>query len=112
MTGDPSAAQSAQVLAEQMWLRDDAGWRREWLVGRLSPLTNYSVYAIQNGTRLSGPIYFTTKSGLCQVFLLQSGCVLTTGSVILLSARPRPAVLSEDGIQCTPSRTAQRRTGV
>lgn len=64
VTGDPSAAQSAQVLAEQTWLRDERGWRREWLVGRLAALTNYSVYAIQDGTRLSGPIYFTTKSGL------------------------------------------------
>jgi len=64
VTGDASAAQSAQVLQEQLWLRDDeSGWRREWLVGRLAPLTNYSVYAIQDGTRLSGPIFFTTKSG-------------------------------------------------
>ena len=64
VTSDPSAEQSAQVLEEQMWLRDERGWRREWLVGRLATLTNYSVYAIQDGTRLSGPIYFATKSGL------------------------------------------------
>lgn len=63
VTGDASTAQSAQVLQEQLWLRDETGWRREWLVGRLAPLTNYSVYAIQDGTRLSGPIYFATKSG-------------------------------------------------
>jgi calcium channel MID1 len=68
--GDASAAQSAQVLAKQMWLRDDGGWRQEWLVGRLEPLTNYTVYAIRDGTRLSGPIYFTTKSGLCRDFVL------------------------------------------
>lgn len=73
VTGDASAAQSAQVLAEQMWLRDDAGWRREWLVGRLSPLTNYSVYAIQDGTRLSGPIYFATKSGMRSCLPFQFG---------------------------------------
>lgn len=53
-----------------MWLRDALGWRREWLVGRLAALTNYTVYAIQDDTRLSGPIYFTTKSGLCRLFFL------------------------------------------
>ena len=64
VTGDPNVALSAEVLKEQLWLRDErSGWRREWLVGRLEPLTNYSVYAIQDGTRLSGPMYFTTKSG-------------------------------------------------
>ena len=63
VTGNTQAAQSAAVLEEQPWLRDELGWRREWLVGQLTPLTNYSVYAIQDGTRLSGPIYFTTKSG-------------------------------------------------
>ena len=63
VTGNASVAQSAEVLKEQLWLRDESGWRKEWLVGQLEPLTNYSVYAIQDGTRLSGPIYFTTKSG-------------------------------------------------
>ena len=80
-----------------MWLRDNAGWRREWLVGRLSPLTNYSVYAIKDGTRLSGPMYFTTKSGLCRVFLFQFDCVLTTGQ--------RRSLVSS----CTPCRIARGR---
>ncbi|KAI9436404.1 stretch-activated cation channel Mid1 [Russula earlei] len=55
-------SQSPRVLAEQPWLRDAEGWRREWLVGPLQPLTNYSVYVIQDGTRLSRPLFFTTKS--------------------------------------------------
>ncbi|KAI0245821.1 stretch-activated Ca2+-permeable channel component-domain-containing protein [Lactifluus subvellereus] len=63
VSGSALAAQSAQVLTEQFWMRDAGeGWRREWLVGGLAALTNYSVYAVQDGTRLSGPIYFTTKS--------------------------------------------------
>ncbi|KAI0269704.1 hypothetical protein BGY98DRAFT_1012690 [Russula aff. rugulosa BPL654] len=33
---------------------------REWLVGCLTALTNYSMYAIQDGTHLSGPIHFTS----------------------------------------------------
>ena len=63
VTNNAQAVQSAKVVAEQFWLRDAQGWRREWLVGQLTALTNFSVYAIQDGTRLSGPIYFTTKSG-------------------------------------------------
>ena len=95
-----------------MWLRDDAGWRREWLVGRLLPLTKNSVYSIRTARGSVGPFTLLLKSGLCRVFLFQSGCVLTTGSVILLSARVRLAVLPEDGIQYAPPRTAQRRAGV
>jgi calcium channel MID1 len=63
---------SAEVLKEQLWLRDQSGWRKEWLVGQLEPLTNYSVYAIQDGTRLSGPIYFTTKSGASRPYSLSA----------------------------------------
>ncbi|KAI0300053.1 stretch-activated Ca2+-permeable channel component-domain-containing protein [Multifurca ochricompacta] len=81
VTNDPRAARSAQVLAEQLWLRDSQGWRREWLVGQLTPLTNYSVYAIQDGTRLSGPLYFTTKSG----------------DVVLVPTRTRVALLPDHG---------------
>lgn len=72
VAGDPSIAQNVQVLEEQMWLRDELGWRREWLVGSLATLTNYTVYAIQDDTRLSEPLYFTTKSGLCRLFLFSS----------------------------------------
>jgi hypothetical protein len=105
VTGDPSAAQSAQVLAEQMWLRDELGWRREWLVGRLAVLTNYSVYAIQDGTRLSGPIFFTTKSGLCRLFLfgLCADVTPSDGSVVFLPACTWIAILPEDGVLGTPS---------
>ncbi|KAI0275521.1 stretch-activated cation channel Mid1 [Russula aff. rugulosa BPL654] len=85
VTSDPSAEQSAQVLEEQMWLRDERGWRREWLVGRLATLTNYSVYAIQDGTRLSGPIYFATKSASfsCQLVHGLPYCPTTAYSVPL-----------------------------
>jgi calcium channel MID1 len=73
------AAQSPQVLEQvleqQLWLRDAReGWRVEWLVGGLEPLTNYSVYAVQDDTRLAGPIYFTTKSGAWR----SSSCLIDT----------------------------------
>ncbi|KAI0286249.1 stretch-activated cation channel Mid1 [Russula brevipes] len=85
VTSDTRAAQSALVLEEQPWLRDASGWRREWLVGRLEPLANYSVYAIQDGTRLSGPIYFTTKSASfsCQLVHALPYCPTTAYAVPL-----------------------------
>ncbi|KAI0259513.1 stretch-activated Ca2+-permeable channel component-domain-containing protein [Gloeopeniophorella convolvens] len=85
VTGNARAAASAQVLEEQPWLRDADGWRMEWLVGRLAPLTNYSMYAIQDGTRLSGPAYFSTKSAsfACQLVHALPFCPATAHSVPL-----------------------------
>lgn len=47
-----------------LWLKDDEGWRFQWLVSGLSAQTNYTAYVIQGGTKLSGPINFVTKSGM------------------------------------------------
>jgi hypothetical protein len=91
------------VVAEQPWLRDDLGWRTEWLVGQLTALTNYSVYAIQDGTRLSRPIYFTTKSGtsfFCFFVLNAEGS--GPFSVILMSSCPRAALLPDHGLRRPP----------
>ncbi|KAH9014589.1 stretch-activated cation channel Mid1 [Lactarius deliciosus] len=92
VTSNTQAAQSAKVLAEQLWLRDELGWRKEWLVGLLTPLTNYSVYAIQDGTRLGGPIYFTTKSASfsCQLVHALPYCPTTAYAVPL----PAPPALA------------------
>ncbi|KAH9032281.1 stretch-activated Ca2+-permeable channel component-domain-containing protein [Lactarius pseudohatsudake] len=93
VTSNTQAAQSARVLAEQLWLRDELGWRKEWLVGLLTPLTNYSVYAIQDGTRLAGPIYFTTKSASfsCQLVHALPYCP-TTAYAVPLPAPPARAL--------------------
>ncbi|KAN0128026.1 Stretch-activated cation channel Mid1, partial [Lactarius tabidus] len=93
VTNNAQAAQSAKVVAEQPWLRDDLGWRTEWLVGQLTALTNYSVYAIQDGTRLSGPIYFTTKSASfsCPLVHALPYCP-TTAYAVPLPAPPSPAL--------------------
>ncbi|CCL98468.1 uncharacterized protein FIBRA_00466 [Fibroporia radiculosa] len=48
--------------SEGLWLRDSDGWRWQWFVNGLTPQTNYTVYAVDNGTQVAGPIYFTTKS--------------------------------------------------
>ena len=46
------------------WIRDESeGWRSKWLVGGLTPGTNYSAFVSQDGIKVSGPLYFTTKSG-------------------------------------------------
>lgn len=41
------------------------GFRTQWLVEGLTPLTNYTAYVIEGQGQVSGPIYFTTKSGQC-----------------------------------------------
>ncbi|KAF8269120.1 stretch-activated Ca2+-permeable channel component-domain-containing protein [Lactarius quietus] len=93
VTNNAQAAQSAKVVAEQPWLRDALGWRREWLVGQLTALTNFSVYAIQDGTRLSGPIYFTTKSASfsCSLVHALPYCP-TTAYTVPLPPPPAPAL--------------------
>lgn len=46
------------------WIRDETeGWRSKWLVEGLSSGTNYSAFVSWDGTKVSGPLYFTTKSG-------------------------------------------------
>jgi calcium channel MID1 len=54
---------TGNILNQTLWQRDMETWRNEWLVGGLTPLTNYTVFSIVNGTRVSGPSYFETKSG-------------------------------------------------
>ena len=51
------------IANQSLWLRDEEGWRTQWLLEGLSPSTNYTAYAIQDGTKVAGPIYFATKSG-------------------------------------------------
>jgi calcium channel MID1 len=50
------------IANQSLWLRDEEGWRVQWLLEGLSPSTNYTAYAIQDGTKVAGPIYFATKS--------------------------------------------------
>lgn len=54
---EPSAA------SEGLWLRDTNGWRWQWFINYLMPETNYTVYAVQNETKVAGPINFRTKTG-------------------------------------------------
>lgn len=60
---------SGTISNESLWSRGDEGFRTQWLLGGLSPSTNYTAFVLQqNNTKVSGPIFFATKSG--QYFLL------------------------------------------
>ncbi|KAF5326465.1 hypothetical protein D9611_000433 [Ephemerocybe angulata] len=49
-------------LNQSLWLRDEAGWRSQFLLGGLTPATNYTAYLILDSTKIAGPMYFATKS--------------------------------------------------
>lgn len=52
------------VKNQTNWIREEpGGWRSKWLVEGLTPGTNYSVFVSQDGEKVSGPLFFTTKSG-------------------------------------------------
>ena len=58
-----SSQSSTGTIASQFpWLRDEQGWRMQWIVEGLSPQTNYTAFVVQDGSKVSGPIYFVTKS--------------------------------------------------
>jgi len=61
------AASSVGTVKNQTnWIRDGAeGWRSKWLVDGLTPGTNYSAFVSQDGIKVIGPLYFSTKSGRC-----------------------------------------------
>lgn len=54
---------SSGDVQESLVLRDNNGWRAQWLVNGLTPLTNYTAFVLQDNTKVAGPIYFLTKSG-------------------------------------------------
>ncbi|GLB42783.1 putative aryl-alcohol oxidase [Lyophyllum shimeji] len=58
-----SSQKSAGTLtSENLWLRDTTRWRTKWLMEALNPATNYTAYVVQDRTKVSGPMYFATKS--------------------------------------------------
>lgn len=58
-----SQLQSSNInVNASLWLKDEQGWRSQFLVGGLTPSTNYTAYLLQDNTKVFGPIYFGTKS--------------------------------------------------
>ena len=58
-----NTSSSGTVKLNDLWLRGSDEWRSQWLVDGLSPSINYTAYVIQDHIKVSGPIYFVTKSG-------------------------------------------------
>ena len=98
-----SAQRSVGNIAnESSWARDESGLRTQWLMGGLSPSTNYTAFVLQDTTRVSGPIYFTTKSGQLPFFAMHL-CRLGSdfhSSRLQLSARSFSPILSRRCLQC------------
>ncbi|KAG6373620.1 stretch-activated Ca2+-permeable channel component-domain-containing protein [Boletus reticuloceps] len=67
-----NAPSTGSIVGNDPWLRSSEGWRSQWLVDGLSPSTNYTAYVIQDALKVSGPIYFATKSGNFQCPLVYS----------------------------------------
>ncbi|KAF9530078.1 stretch-activated cation channel Mid1 [Crepidotus variabilis] len=57
---------------ETLWAKDDLGWRKQWLSEGLTPSTNYTAFVVQDRTKISGPIYFATKSAAFNCPLVHS----------------------------------------
>lgn len=85
---------SGQIIEQQLWLRDSDGWRSEWLLGGLTPGTNYTAYTIENGTKVSGPIYLTTKTGMCSLQSTINDPCINHDALQLLATFPCPLVHS------------------
>lgn len=58
-----NTSSTGSIVSNEPWLRSPEGWRSQWLVDGLSPSTNYTAYVVQDSLKVSGPIYFATKSG-------------------------------------------------
>ncbi|KAI0791360.1 stretch-activated Ca2+-permeable channel component-domain-containing protein [Abortiporus biennis] len=77
--------------SQGLWLRDTSGWRWQWLVNGLTPLTNYTVFAL-NGSQVSNPINFITKSAAfsCPIVHSLPYCP-STAYAVPIAAPQRPA---------------------
>lgn len=109
--------------SEGLWLRDPEGWRWQWLVGGLTPRTNYTAYMLQTGKlAATSPLYFVTKSGtfVClrakqavhakQLTLINHVCtsnLRTPYSLVQLPLGAQPPILSFNIVR-RPSPTSSR----
>ncbi|KAI6131314.1 stretch-activated Ca2+-permeable channel component-domain-containing protein [Pisolithus thermaeus] len=87
---------AGSVELNDAWLRGSGEWRSQWFVGGLSPGTNYTAYVIQDQVKVSGPIYFVTKSSSFPCPLVHSllYCPSTAYAVPLLP--PQSPALAYD----------------
>ncbi|KAI0698032.1 stretch-activated Ca2+-permeable channel component-domain-containing protein [Cytidiella melzeri] len=88
---DSHVLNAGETADNGLWLRDTGGWRWQWLLNGLTPLTNYTTYVIENGTKVSGPINFVTKSASfsCPIVHSLPYCP-TVNYAVPISAPPLP----------------------
>lgn len=84
-----------------LWLRDASGWRWQWLLSGLTPLTNYTTYVIENGTKVSGPINFVTKSGAFLILKIRRKPHVVICRLVRLSYSALIALLSRRKLRRT-----------
>ncbi|KXN88082.1 Calcium influx-promoting protein ehs1 [Leucoagaricus sp. SymC.cos] len=61
------------TVNSSLWLRGlEDGWRTEWLLGGLTPQTNYTAFVVQDTHKVSGPLYFVTKPASFQCTLVHA----------------------------------------
>lgn len=81
------------IVNSSLWLRGPKdGWRTEWLLSGLDPRTNYTAFVVQDAHKVSGPIFFITKSAsfMCTLAHALPFCPSTAYSVPL----PPPSLSS------------------
>ncbi|KAI5119680.1 hypothetical protein M0805_009624 [Coniferiporia weirii] len=85
-------------VQESLVLRDSDGWRFQWLVDGLQPLTNYTTFVLQDGVKVAGPVNFVTKSALFACPLVHSlpYCPLVSYAVPLPSPSGPPGTQAYD----------------
>lgn len=96
---------TGSIISNEPWLRSPEGWRSQWLVAGLSPSTNYTAYVIQDALKVSGPIYFTTKSGKLLLLPLFPPLTIYPISKLSLSTRLLSPLLSWHRIRRTITTT-------
>lgn len=58
-----SSRANVRIVDRKLWLRDEKGWREQWVIDGLRSSSNYTYYVLENGVGVSGPAYFVTKDG-------------------------------------------------
>ena len=102
-----STKSSGNQISQSAWLRDQDGWRSQWLIGGLTPTTNYTAFVIQDSTKVSGPIYLVTKCGKSTSLLHLARFLIRVSSGIFVSPSSFLALLPLNILRSTSSSTTQ-----
>ena len=99
--GNITINSNTSAIDTSLVLRDTKGWRTQWFFSGLQPLTNYTVFVIQDDVKVSGPINIVTKSGkLRSWFSFFCVNLNTLFSLFCVSTRPLTALLPRSIVRC------------